>query len=171
MAAFDFNNNRGQNLSDPKFDKDAVNFRTLKELTSVATANTLSNVLIKDVKISLNATQIQNGNTSPIDSGIPLPGTSEAIEVVSASINFTANTTPFLSSNIFLITDTLVDPQVTGVPILDGGSDAFVRFAISTTTVSSMAENKKLLIQTDSDSVGTGDGEARLYITYRIITV
>ena len=40
MAAFDFNNDRGKNLADPKFDKDAVNLRSARVLFRDFTGNT-----------------------------------------------------------------------------------------------------------------------------------
>lgn len=39
MPRIDFGNNRGENLSDPKYDKDAVNYRTLKKEISDASTS------------------------------------------------------------------------------------------------------------------------------------
>jgi hypothetical protein len=179
MGVFDFNNNRAQNLSDAKFEKDAVNLRTLKLFsadtlfvaTAIASAITVAHQIIYEVTVPLTALQIQTGNTVPIDTGIPLPGLGKAIEVVSASIIFTANTTPFLSATIYLITDTAADSQTYSVGILGGGVNTFTRFGINTSILTTMVANKRLLVQTDADSIGTGDGVATVYVAYRIITV
>jgi hypothetical protein len=53
MSVFDFNNNRAQNLSNPKFDKDAVNFRTLKFTLFNLTGNTvLNNLTVSNISVS-----------------------------------------------------------------------------------------------------------------------
>jgi len=51
MGVFDFNNERAKNLANPKFDKDAVNFRSTKKLIRDAiTGNTNINLITGTTK-------------------------------------------------------------------------------------------------------------------------
>lgn len=128
--------------------------------------------IVRETYVDLSAAQIKILNSHPVDTGISV-GAGEAIEVISASMNFTANTEPYHSSFLSLVTrgSASNSDQVTFGPVLDRGTDLFVRGMLEGTAGSSqLIEGAHLLIQADADS-DIGDGTARIYITYRIINL
>lgn len=123
-------------------------------------------------RVPLTATQIQNANSSPIDiPELPAPGIGFAWEFVSGSVNFTANTTPFTSTSLQIITETAASRQAnTTGALLNSGDDNFTRFVIQSLTSPQVVENKKMQINTLSDSA-VGDGTAIVYGVARKITL
>jgi hypothetical protein len=119
-------------------------------------------------KVSLNTTQIKNLNSVPIDTGISV-GAGQAIEVISACVNWNGGTTPFFS---FTYLSLIIDTATYGwyPPISDYSTNHFVPFVFDQSVGVDYIENKRLMITADADSAN-GNGSADIYINYRIITL
>ncbi|MFA6920141.1 MAG: hypothetical protein WC264_03810 [Candidatus Paceibacterota bacterium] len=125
--------------------------------------------ILQETFVDLSAAQIQTANSILINTGISV-GAGEAIEVISASMNFTANTIPFTSQQLNLIIDTASTPQKSCVGSgLLSGVDYFTVCGTAGDG-DQFRDNVDLFIQADADSL-VGDGTARIYISYRIITL
>jgi len=119
-------------------------------------------------ELSLSAAQIKTLNSVPVQI-IAAPGVGKAIEVISGSVKYTFVSAAFTSTNLFLQTDTAASNQgVSGTDFTVGVSQ-FAR-VLQNVSVNTMVENKALKAQADADSA-VGDGTAKIYITYRIITL
>jgi hypothetical protein len=110
MSRIDFGNNRGENLSDPKYDKDAVNYRTLKkEISNASTSgggggtsgtsgnsgtsgtsgtgfNSISNPLDNRILTSLGTTNTANAENNLTFNGSEL--NLEGIFILSSSTSY-----------------------------------------------------------------------------------
>lgn len=84
MGIFDFNNNRAQNLSDPKFDKDAINLRTLNRRLNELEGDTVS-ATVSGITAGANIQIV--GTTSAIT--ISLSGNVNTSSVFASSLSGT----------------------------------------------------------------------------------
>lgn len=128
---------------------------------------------ICNTTLSLSSTDIKNATTIPIQI-VAAPGSGYAIEVVSASVSYTYGGTAFdANSGITLLTETAASTNyqaISGLNISTANSSRITRFAIQATTGNSLIDNKALDISTQSDST-VGNGTAKVYLSYRIITL
>lgn len=124
------------------------------------------------ISVSLTAAQIKTAFSVPIDSGIPLPSATQAIEVVSGSTKYTFGTVAFdfgMITVFGLKTDTANDYQM-NAPTISGLTNSFAKLEEVNATDIQLVVNKKLMITAYTDSA-TGDGTAIIYILYRIIQI
>lgn len=124
------------------------------------------------VIVDLSAAQIQNLATTPV-LAVAASGAGTVIAVFFSNVNFTAGGTPFNNDLLQLITDT-ADPtasQFKTATILSGVSSFTSFLQEDGTNGTQFIANKALMIQANLDSVGVGDGTARVYIIYRIQTI
>jgi YVTN family beta-propeller protein len=124
--------------------------------------------IVKEKLIDLTSTQIQTANSAPVNTNISV-NVGEAIEIISASMRFTANTNPFTSSVLSLITEGANTEQYKctyGSNLVN----SFVKCLQVESADNQFVDGAGLLIKADSDSL-VGDGTVRIYITYKIITL
>lgn len=119
--------------------------------------------------LSLNAAQIKTLNSVPVQI-VVAPGIGLAIEVESASVVFTFGTAPFSNSSVNLLTNTAAANQFSQSGVLNLGVSTFCSLARVSTTSIQLVGNKQLYVTSNADS-GGGDGGAKIYISYRIITL
>jgi len=139
----------------------------------VSWANLRSSSLILEKTLSLTAAQLLtlNGTTVSI---VASPGAGKAIEVVSASVDYTYGVATYTASQIKLITDTAASHQaISAASLLSTASSTFCQLSTYTNSNSiSLIADKALLVQSDADgSGGVPTGTAKIHLTYRIITV
>lgn len=128
--------------------------------------NILSPILTK--KISFTSAQIKTLNSIPIDTGISI-SSGQAIEVISAVLNWNAGTTPFFSFGyLSLIIDTATNGWYPA--IVDYSINKFVQFVYDQSVGYDLIENKSLMITADANS-SNGSGSCDIYINYKIITL
>jgi len=133
----------------------------------------LDTAALHSFEISLTADQILAGTAITIVDAL---GTNKVISVISAECDYTYVTNKFnVAQNLLLITDTASVPQLTtplsGTGILQNLASSFTKFtepAASLTT--SLIANKALTIKADATST-LGDGTAKIYGLYKIITI
>ncbi len=123
---------------------------------------------VKSIAVPVLAAQIQSGFSTPIDIGVSL-SSGEAIEIISASCDWSANTTPYTSLFFYLWTDFAPSFQFyDGGFCLSSGTNQFVKLTPQGFASNSIVINQHVFIRTDSDSF-SGDGTGIFYITYRIL--
>lgn len=131
------------------------------------------------IVVNLNAAQIQTLKSVPVNTGIPNPGVGKAIEILTCVMKYTFGTVAFNNDTVNLINTTLISTpdqfQLGADNQLSNAVNSMTKFwkgqqnfAFSTNNV---VENDTVSIQSNADSVGFGDGYAKFYITYRIITL
>lgn len=120
--------------------------------------------------VSLSSANILDLNSVPIEA-IPAPGVGYAIEVISGSVKYTVGGIAYTSGGqIMLLTDTASSGQQQLInSTAFAGSSFFERF--TNTIGGKMIENKAIMIQCQNADFATGNGTAKVYISYRIITV
>lgn len=123
-------------------------------------------------RISLSASQIQNGNTTPILVA-PAPGAGLATIVTDAEWQF-SNTIAFTSQNLELTEDSTVfgSGQWSASGLNNAGANVFrgMTYVGQAGANITIISNAALYILIDSDSV-VGNGTGVVYGTYRIITI
>lgn len=119
---------------------------------------------------SLTAAQIKTLNSVPITL-VAAPGAGYAVEVTSGWVDYTYGGTPFTSNQFWLKTDTASLPQRLDGGVLPNATSVFVELSPYTSgTTTQIVNNKALNISADADSA-VGNGTAKVYFTYRIITL
>lgn len=120
---------------------------------------------------SLTAAQIKTLNSVPI-SLVSAPGATSYIEVISASIRYTYNTTAFTSTTVQLQIATTVIPQAELADCFDATNsvNSTLLGIVQTGGDSNTATNQALLITANADSA-VGDGTAFISVLYRVITL
>ncbi len=130
---------------------------------------TLDNIY--KIKKHLTSSDILTGFSSPIDVGLPLPGTGKAYEVVSVSVQFNYGTTTFTAGDgsFYIHTENLsiINYQAATTSLINFPFSSFARAAVNALAIQ-LIENKRLFITIGDDS-SVGDGDADVYIDYRII--
>jgi len=130
--------------------------------------------VVQEIEVDLTAAQIKTAFTVPINTGISV-GAGEVIEVISASMKYTFNTTPFDNALSFsLIIDGMINAQTVCTDVGLGGAvaDYFLKCidVAYDTSSSQLVDGADLSVQGSADSAA-GDGTAEIYIAYRIITL
>ena len=129
--------------------------------------------IVQETSVDLTAAQIKTLNSVPVNTGISV-GVGEAIEVISTSMHFTAGSIVFDDRiSLGLKTNNASYAQVDCGEI-DFTADSFIRCSLVSsggTNGSALLDAENLLIKTSADPVADGNGTARIYITYRIITL
>jgi hypothetical protein len=127
--------------------------------------------ITQSASLSITNAQILTLNSVPLTI-VTAPGTGLAIEVVSASINYTYNSAVYTAITVGLKTDTASANQATSSTILSVASSTFCRIPIITSASIQLVANKALTVISNADgSAGGTNGSAVVYITYRIITI
>jgi len=120
-------------------------------------------------RVPLTAAQIRTLNSIPV-LAVAAPGVGKAIQVISGSVNFTANAVAFTSATLNLRIDTLIQNQAgTADSILQNGINDFHSMQLQT-PANNMITNNALNIIANADSA-VGDGTAVVYGAYQIITL
>lgn len=137
-----------------------------------ATIEQLKNVFVLTKKIHLTSSQLNNGNSSPINV-ISCP-TGYFIEVTHALMNYSANNGLRVDDlNLFLTTFAAVDPSSPGTNaqcILsygDPANSAFINWQEFQNQRDCINPGNDLYIYTNIDTM-LGDGNVDCYITYQI---
>lgn len=127
---------------------------------------------LKEIKRTLTSAEILTINSVPIDTGIPLPTASQAIQVVSAAMRLNYGTVTFdgASGNLQLYADTSTVSQASNSSIVTAGADLFVQCSINTSGTTQLIANKKLMIKGNTDST-VGDSTIDVYVAYRVINL
>lgn len=143
----------------------------LDDLTTITSAS-----FVKQLKVSLTATQIKTLFSQPVDL-IQAPGVGKLIEVISVSSKLNFNTVGFdvVGNVLSLTTDTATRPQFNDAGALNTSTLTTVHKLQQSTKMAQndaqLVENKKLVAKFDSADSVNGDGTIDLYITYQVITL
>ncbi len=125
---------------------------------------------INQVKVTLSASQLQNSFASPVNVGLPLPGGNNFYEVISASLYYHYNGTPFNCPNnaaILIYNETSPEAQASSSTVLTNIGDKFLRFNVFGSDIPQLTFNKDLVIRADGIST-VGNGTMDIYITYKV---
>ncbi|MGD0710199.1 MAG: hypothetical protein ABR968_03385 [Bacteroidales bacterium] len=114
-------------------------------------------------RLTISAAQLKTANSIAIDiPQLAAPGRGYAWSIAMAELRFSAGSTAFTSTNVFLITDTAAIEQMVSGFILNSGADSFSKFLSTGSSDTAIVENKKVTIVTNADSA-TGDGYCIIY--------
>ena len=114
-------------------------------------------------KLTLIAAQLKTANSLAIDiPQLPAPGKGYAWSIAMAELRFFAGSTPFTSTNLFIITDTAAIEQMVSGVVLNSYADSFSKFLSTGSSDFAIVENKKVTIASNADSA-TGDGYCIVY--------
>ena len=143
---------------------------------TVAKANTATRVgtmleeiidnLPKRVTISLTDAQILAATQV---TAIAAPGAGKAIEVLRTSVKYTHVSAVYnVATTIEVWTNTATIHQVKTANILSVAASSFVKAASGVSASTEIVENQAVYVKADVAST-TGNGTAKIYITYQII--
>ncbi len=114
-------------------------------------------------KLTLTTAQLKTANCISVDiPQLPAPGKGYAWSIAMAELRYFAGSTPFTSTNLFLITDTAAIEQMVSGVILNSYADSFSKFLSTGSSDTAIVENKKVTIVANSDSA-VGDGYCIIY--------
>jgi len=156
-------------LTDKLYLSDASTTPPTDKYITVAQLQTVGTVL--ETSLSLTAAQIKTLNSVPVQI-VAAPGAGKAIEVVSGSVDFTFGAPAFDNSLIVVKTAGVIyqGGQV-NANVLNSGASVFSKFSYNSALVLQLIANTALQVTAEADSTTTGTGTAKVYITYRIITL
>ena len=125
----------------------------------------LEEAVLKRVKVSLSASDIQNLGTTPI-TAIPAPGVGKYIKIHTFDNNLTWGSTVFDATFLQLKYDGGA-VIANGAFTLDVVADTFQ--ASSLESVYDISANTEVVVSANADSIATGDSTVDVYITYEVI--
>jgi hypothetical protein len=137
------------------------------------TAGTISwetQTSVLSATVSLSSAQILALHDTPITI-VSAPGSGYAIQVIAASVFFDYGGTPYSTYVDLELYETGLEPQLQCVDLLDTTSDKFRNFIFINSVFTNIAGNASLLVGNQLGNPTSGNGTAKIYVTYRIITL
>jgi hypothetical protein len=140
-------------------------YRDIQELTHPPGSE-----IIYKVTTTLSAAEINSLYTSP-KTVIAAPGSGYAIQIISASVFLDYLGDPYGTFVDLELYESGAATQFWCASLLDATADKFRLFLPTASSYTTILENQPLLIKVGTNDPDSGTSTAKLYITYRIITL
>ena len=124
---------------------------------------------IKQIKVSLTASHVNNIGTTP-QVAILKVGSGTVINVISAFAKLTWGSVAFDTNDLHIVTNGAAGNLFTCTSFLDSVADNIKRFDAVAASDIELAEDTTIYLD-GTDSVATGDSTVDVYITYEVITL
>lgn len=123
---------------------------------------------IKQAKLTLTSVQVLSLNSAPIEI-VPQPGVGKTIELISASVSLSYNTTAYTGNTTLVLKNQLGDSQAESSILAESGT-RFSKMALqSDVSVLMIKENSSLEAFVKNGDPASGDSDITLYVSYRVI--